>query len=993
MITVPGYGRSPNTVLVIGEAPGRQEALEQIPFVGESGQEQERYFDHHGLNVRAFYRTNTIKEYREGNPDPTPEQIRYWTPVLFNEIFQVNPRVIVTVGRFSTRWFIGESADLDTLHGIPLYAGALDSSRVNRAPKGCIIVPVIHPAAGLHSESNDTISLIHHDYGVAADVIKKVKQGRVNDIYIPRDEYEGREIYRDVSGSELVKILKREGPDSLAIDTEGTPRDPWSIQVCFNPGESYLLRVERDNFHSFTTYFQKYVDAGLEVIMHNAMYDIGMCRAMGLDLYRSNLFDTMYAAYLMRLEPQGLKAQAFRWLRMKMKSHAETVGALGSERQVEYLKKVMQCRWDEPEEIILKGNDGRYKSYNPWKIGKSAARILSDYEKWGASLNESDGEANKEGLEYGIAEVEEAERIEKEMSTEWGASGYGEEVEQKYGGVEPFKLKRRGKDRLEEGEENGNGKKKREIKEVDIIKRWRKIHREVRKPVERVLGEMPQGSMKALAQKDFALALNYSCKDSDATLRLRMRQGPVLEERGQTDLMSRGMALLPVFESMQHRGMPGNVKKFVILQNDMDTNMDRVQSNMSLEYNGDKPFNPASPDQVRAILIKRGLRGAKRTKTGKMSTSKQSIEHLKVDDSFVKDLFEWRSYLKIKGFTKTVLLQMEDLGIEVKYDGDLSRIDSDGDNNNTQFVQFPVKTTRTATRRIASFLLTIPSRTELGLRVRDCFQAPEGYTLASWDLSQIEMRYMAHESKDRLLCRLFIEPCPVCKGKKVGDGKDGKCHVCEGTGARDVHRETASRIFGVRLEDVDKMKQRYPAKTAGFGILYGIQGPGLSTQLRMLNLLEWDVEACEKLIAEWLNVYKGVRDYIERVYRETEVTGYSRDYGGMIRYLAGIWSRNPKVRAEAGRIAVSQRIQGGAQDWIQRSMIWLKDEIWKMSQEGLGVYWLLQVHDELVLMIEEGLYEVVDEKVRKALREKGGRRLRVPVECDGGWSDTWGGLK
>ena len=108
--TVPAAGPQPCDVLLVGEAPGRHEFAAQVPFVGKSGEEQERYLTRHGLSAQRWRRTNVVGEYRDGNPDPTREQIDEWTPVLLDEVRATRPKLVVAVGRFAMRWFLGESA-------------------------------------------------------------------------------------------------------------------------------------------------------------------------------------------------------------------------------------------------------------------------------------------------------------------------------------------------------------------------------------------------------------------------------------------------------------------------------------------------------------------------------------------------------------------------------------------------------------------------------------------------------------------------------------------------------------------------------------------------------------------------------------------------------------------------------------------------------------------------------------------------------------------
>jgi len=229
------------------------------------------------------------------------------------------------------------------------------------------------------------------------------------------------------------------------------------------------------------------------------------------------------------------------------------------------------------------------------------------------------------------------------------------------------------------------------------------------------------------------------------------------------------------------------------------------------------------------------------------------------------------------------------------------------------------------------------------------------------------MRYMAHVSRDPLLVKLFRD-------------------------RRDVHAETAARIFDIPLADVDEMEHRYPSKRAGFGIIYGIQGSGLYDQLRMFGLTGWSVDSCDRLIREWLKLYKGVTEYSRTCVNAARETGLVRDCWGMLRYVPGITSDEPPIRAEAERYAVSHMIQGGAQGMIQRAMIWLKPFVRALRSAGERIEWLLQIHDEIMFQFAEHLWDVLDPLVTEALTQHS-LKLIVPVEAKGGYAKTWGGLK
>lgn len=428
-----------------------------------------------------------------------------------------------------------------------------------------------------------------------------------------------------------------------------------------------------------------------------------------------------------------------------------------------------------------------------------------------------------------------------------------------------------------------------------------------------------------------------------------------IRARNLSGLMSDGMDLLPVFEEMQANGMPASRVRFQKLHDDMQEAMNRIGKEISDKYYGGRPFNPNSPDKVAALLRRRGKEATKITKTGKPSTDKKSIEHLRYEDDAFKLVFDWREHAHIKDSYCVPFLEI------LPEDRDIS------------IAHCSINTTRTHTRRLSTKqpnLLAIPIRTDIGRRVRECFVCEEGEVFGAWDLSQIEARRMAHESRDRALCKFFIDD-------------------------RDIHRETAALIFGIDARDVDEMKHRLPAKNTLFGVLYGIAGEGLKTQLWKLGQTHWTVDSCQDLIDEFLKLYKGVAEYIKLVGREVKSSRWNevRDHWQMSRYLPAIAFPDRKLAAEAARQAVSHRIQGGAQGMIQNSMRYLRYTISDIQKKGVRVKWRLQIHDEIILTFPPKLWSTLDQIVTDAMVNHCGDKLIVPVKAKGHTAQDWGGLK
>jgi DNA polymerase-1 len=232
----------------------------------------------------------------------------------------------------------------------------------------------------------------------------------------------------------------------------------------------------------------------------------------------------------------------------------------------------------------------------------------------------------------------------------------------------------------------------------------------------------------------------------------------------------------------------------------------------------------------------------------------------------------------------------------------------------------------------------------LGRQIRRAFVAGEGKLLLSADYSQVELRIMAHLSGDATLAEAF---------------KNGK----------DVHRSTASLIFGVPEDDVSSA-QRESAKTVNFGIMYGMGRFGLARRLGVGN------EEAADFIERYFQTYPGVRDYTERVVADAADSGYASTMLGRRRAITGLASENARVRGMAERVAVNTPIQGSAADLIKLAMLGIDRRI---RADGLPCRMVLQVHDELVFELPEDLLDDVSAAVREEMENPEGIELDVPV--------------
>ena len=349
-------------------------------------------------------------------------------------------------------------------------------------------------------------------------------------------------------------------------------------------------------------------------------------------------------------------------------------------------------------------------------------------------------------------------------------------------------------------------------------------------------------------------------------------------------------------------------------------------------------FNIASPRQLGEVLFDRLQLDskAKKTKTGQYATGEEVLQKLEGKHPIIKAILEYRSYTKLKSTYLDALPALIN-----PRDGLI----------HTSFNQAV-----TATGRLSSNnpnLQNIPVRTENGREIRRAFvpRGPE-YTLLAADYSQIELRIIAHLSGDPAMIEDF----------KLG---------------HDIHAATAAKIFKVPVDQVTR-EQRSRAKTANFGIIYGISAFGLSQRLSISR------QESKQLIDQYFENYKGVRAYIDRVIAECRENGYVETVFHRKRYLPDINARNYNLRAFAERNAVNAPIQGSAADIIKLAMV----SVWRrMKEEGLKSRMVLQVHDELVFDVVPEELDRVKEIAREQMESV--CRLSVPLIAECGSGKNW----
>lgn len=297
---IPGEGNPNASVMLIGERPGKEENAYGRPFVGKSGKELWRYlWDSCHLLRDDVWTTNLVKTWAPGDADPSPEEIERDKAVLEAEIESVRPAWVVALGRHSSRYLLGD-VDMEVVHGLP------------RLVRDFVVVPVYHPAAGLHS--TEFQGLIAWDFERLARTMK----GELEPVEA-EDEHPEPD-YFEIDGSNLFKTV-------MAVDTEGSIEKPWCLTASDTPGMAVCDREGKQQFG--------------HIILHNAMHDLGVLRSMGTGF--GSFDDTMVMAYELCVEPQGLKALAKRYCGMEMHDYSELIAEPDRRLAMEFLKGAKAC--------------------------------------------------------------------------------------------------------------------------------------------------------------------------------------------------------------------------------------------------------------------------------------------------------------------------------------------------------------------------------------------------------------------------------------------------------------------------------------------------------------------------------------------------------------------------------------------------------------------------------------------------------------------------
>lgn len=730
----------------------------------------------------------------------------------------------------------------------------------------------------------------------------------------------------------------------VAVDTEGLHGNPWGLSYSVAPRTA---RVVKASWSEWLDALHLPLAKSL-VVLHNSLHDLAVLRDMGITILRFE--DTMVMAFLLGLEPQSLKELAYRHRGIKRESYMEVIGPASKVLALRWLSGVALQDWG-PAPVEMVYVNGVVKEKHPWSVNRRIDGIM------GVRIGE---------INVGLGQSKKAMTAAKKKLESIGVK-VGKYTVNKDGWIncrvsslaftllEPLWCK----EFVWSLEEDDSAE--------DPRKRWEALCVDMPEATDRIelkCGEMPEAGLDALekvfGEEGRQKAIRYSSGDADDTLVIFNILKPRIEEMGLQAAYALDMAVMPMIDRMMHTGFHADRKYFQKLGGELEVEMTKVRREIARLIGRD--LNPNSSTQVAALLFDEWkLPVQQRTSTKLPSTADEVIEALRLEspNEVLPLISDYRELSKMKGTYADKLWRW--LG-------------------NDNRIHTKLRITRVPSGRLASSepnLMAIPVRSQrmlgeekLGKRIRNGFTAgKEGRVLGSWDLDQIEMRVLAHRSMDPTLIEVF-------------------------TTGQDIHAKTASLVFDLPITACSKGSwQRDAAKAIGFGIVYGVTAKGLQLQLKLLGINK-NEEECQKFIDAYLVVaYPRIRVLMDQKKAEARLNGFVRSMLGRIRYLPGAMAaEGKKLRAESERMCLNHDIQTTAQEIMKLGMVGVWQRVLPLIQaEGYYCEPILQIHDELILEMDERIFNIVDVLVRNEMQEA--MKLVIPIGVKGSCAVAWGGLK
>ena len=444
-----------------------------------------------------------------------------------------------------------------------------------------------------------------------------------------------------------------------------------------------------------------------------------------------------------------------------------------------------------------------------------------------------------------------------------------------------------------------------------------------------------KNKLKNFSEVPIKEATNYAAEDADITLQLYRTFETKIDDKTTKMLQEIEYPMIFVLMEMEATGALIDIKHLNSLSNNFGSKL--INLVQKIHKHSGVVFNIDSPKQLSEVLFdKMGIeaKGLKKTSSGYYSTSEAVLQKLADENEIIKDILEYRTLAKLKSTYTDKLSEICDLGSRV----------------HTSYHQAV-----TSTGRLSSSdpnLQNIPIRTKDGIVIREAFIAPQGKKLLAIDYSQIELRLMAHYSNDEIMVKSF-------------------------NNNEDIHKRTASEIFGVDIQDVDDDMRR-KAKTINFGLLYGMSAFGLSNQLSVTRA-EADI-----FLESYFDRYSGVSAFMKNIVEDAKGKKYVETLHGRKIHVPNIESSNYLMRQASERAAINGPLQGSAADIIKIAMIKIAEWIEGNDQE---IKMILQVHDELIFEVPGSYGEEDIEPIIKLMEQS--TEINVPLKAEYGFGSNW----
>lgn len=464
---------------------------------------------------------------------------------------------------------------------------------------------------------------------------------------------------------------------------------------------------------------------------------------------------------------------------------------------------------------------------------------------------------------------------------------------------------------------------------AEILLNYRTIH------IEELIGAKGKNQLN-MRQVSLEKITEYAAEDADITLQLKTVLEPQLAENQLDKLFyDVEMPLVRVLAKMEKNGVL--IDDFSLAQSSQVLTGEMHRIEHEIQKTAGENINVSSPKQVGELLFDRlkVVEKAKKTKTGQYVTDEETLEALRSKHPVIGQILDYRGLKKLLSTYIDALPKLI--------------------NNKTGKIHTSFNQTVTATGRLSSSnpnLQNIPIRDEQGKEIRKAFIADQGCLFVSADYSQVELRVMAHLSGDANMLVAFHDDY-------------------------DIHAATAAKIYKVPLDKVTSDMRR-KAKTANFGIIYGISAFGLSERLFISR------KEAKDLIDNYFEIYPQVKQYIDDSIEKARINGYVETIFHRKRFLPDITSHNANVRKFAERNAVNAPIQGSAADIIKIAMVRIDR---RLEEENLKTQMILQVHDELNFNVPTAELEQVKSIIKTEM--EGAFPLRVPLKVDIGIGQNW----